>query len=662
MGRFLCTGSTTDLSPGTEIVNDLSLGQRKLAAIMFTDMVGYTALGQRDESLSFALIEEQRGLVRQVLPRHNGREIKTIGDAFLVVFASALEAARCAYDIQVAAREFNASKPSDKRFHLRIGLHLGDVLESGGDVSGDAVNVASRIEPLADEDGVCLTRQVYDQVLNKTDLSLIFLGAKTLKNVMAPLEVYRMEMPWDSKNSARASTLDRRRVAVLPFANMSPNPDDEFFSDGMTEELISALSKIEQVEVISRTSVMLYKKAPKPIKEVAKELEAGTVIEGSVRKSGNKLRVTVQMIDASRDKHLWADSYDRELDDVFEIQSDISKRVSEALQTRMLKEGPGAEKPPASVESYTSYLRAVQLVYQDSTESLKAAVDLLERATSNDPGFAKAYAGLSWAWARLALGHVDWELAVDKAEVAARRAIQLDPNLAEAHAALARVFSYRDRFDEELVEAERAVNINPNLAEGFSILGLYYATLGRLDEGYKHMSKAHELDPLSLAFYFPVVAQLSGREAEALEVLERWKTVYPRNPSVYAALSGFYMAKGDLATAQRVQDAGIEVDPTDGGLLTNQGLIYAFTQRKAEAEKTLEAIDREEVEAARLYGQVRVYAGLGRLDDAFGALDRQAEIHSWDALILTLPLFEAMRKDPRFAVFCAKAGLPYRQT
>src|SRR5690349_11239840 len=211
---------------------------------MFTDMVGYTALGQRNESLSLELANEQRKLIRPILTKHSGHEVKTMGDSFLVEFPSALNAVRCAYEIQRATRELNTSTSPDRKLRLRIGIHLGDVVEASGDISGDAVNIASRIQSLAEEGGVCVSRQVYDQVQNKFELELSSLGARPLKNVTKPVELYMMRMPWNPDTDFRRIQFDKKRIAVLPFANISPNQTDEYFSDGMTEELIATLSRI----------------------------------------------------------------------------------------------------------------------------------------------------------------------------------------------------------------------------------------------------------------------------------------------------------------------------------------------------------------------------------------------------------------------------------
>ena len=277
----------------------MSEGERRLAAIMFTDMVGYTALTQADESRAMELLERHNSIVRPYFANFHGREVKTIGDSFLVEFESALDALRCAVEVQSHLHDYNRTAGAGWKIALRVGVHLGDVIHRGGDVFGDAVNISSRIEPLADPEGICISRQVYDQVRNKFDLPLASLGEKTLKNVSVPAEVFKVMMPWDTRREPGAP--EARRVAVLPFSNLSPDPADEYFADGMTEEIISTVSRIEGAEVISRTSVMQYKKSPKPIRQISSELEAGTVLEGSIRKAGNRLRVNVQMIDAARD-------------------------------------------------------------------------------------------------------------------------------------------------------------------------------------------------------------------------------------------------------------------------------------------------------------------------------------------------------------------------
>src|SRR5437016_6052880 len=321
---------------------------------MFTDMVGYTALGQKNESLSLTLAEEQRTLLRPIFKRHAGREVKSMGDAFLVEFPSALEAVRCAYDIQRATREFNITLPEEQRVHIRVGVHVGDVVESQGDISGDAVNVASRMQSMADDGGICVTRQVYDQVQNKFELPLKSLGKRSLKNVRAPMEVYKMVLPWEDQQVAMAQ-MDAKTVAVLPFANMSPDPNDSYFADGITEEIISTLSGVSGLSVISRTSIMGYKGTTKRVKEIGGELEAGSVLEGSFRKAGNRIRVTAQLIDVRDDRHVWAHSYDRNLDDVFGVQTDIAKQVSDALRVKILTPEINRidRRPTESTKAYT---------------------------------------------------------------------------------------------------------------------------------------------------------------------------------------------------------------------------------------------------------------------------------------------------------------------
>ena len=288
---------------------------RRLAAIMFTDIVGYSALTNQMNLSALQVLERHNRLLKPFFPRYNGKEIKTIGDSFLVEFESALDAANCAVKIQEYLHDYNTSTHEDWKIKLRIGVHLGDVVHRDNDILGDAVNIASRIQPLAEPEGVCVSEQVYYQIRNKVDYSFEQLERAELKNIKFSTGVYKIVMPWQNKRGDGeqkmdvAFILDKKRIAVLPFSNISADPNDEYFSDGMTEELISIISEISDLAVISRTSVMQYKKnTSKHVADIGKELNVGCLIEGSVRKSGNHVRVAVQLIEVENDKHLWSHS------------------------------------------------------------------------------------------------------------------------------------------------------------------------------------------------------------------------------------------------------------------------------------------------------------------------------------------------------------------
>jgi len=330
--------------------------QRRLATVMFTDIVGYSSLTQKNERLALELLEEHRKIVRPIVTRHNGHEIKTMGDAFLIEFGSALEATQCAVDMQKTLHSHNEQSTVERRIHLRIGIHLGDVLKRQNDVLGDAVNIASRIERLAEADGICISQQVYDQVRNKIDCPIENLGSHQLKNIDYPIDVHRML--WEKDETAKLS-LDRKRIAVLPFLNISPDPKDEYFADGLTEELIARLSMISGLKVIARTSIMRYRGTAKSVREIGKELESGSVIEGSVRKAADRLRVTAQLIDATTQEHLWVQNYDRQLEDVFAIQTEVAQNVADALKTQLLGEERRRieKKPTGDIGAYTLYLK-----------------------------------------------------------------------------------------------------------------------------------------------------------------------------------------------------------------------------------------------------------------------------------------------------------------
>jgi adenylate cyclase len=625
---------------------------------MFTDMIGYTSLGQKNEELSLALVEEQRKVIRPVVARHNGREIKTIGDAFLVEFQSALDAVRCAYDIQRATREFNVSTAEDRRIHLRVGIHLGDVVEYGGDISGDAVNVASRIEPLAEDGGVCLSSQVKESVQNKINLHFMSIGEKSLKNVIAPMEVFRIVMPWEKEGDEPALNLDSKRLAVLPFVSMSPDPNDEYFADGLTEELIAKISMIEGLEVIARTSVMGFKKKDKKATEIARELKVGTLLEGSVRKAGNKIRVTAQLINANTEGHLWAESYDRNLDDIFAVQSSVAENVAGALKLKLFEGGKAGSESKVSLDAYTSFLRASQLYNERSEASLKEALELLHRAVSKGPTFARAYASLANVWLGLDL-YEDSVGSRRNAEEAARKAVELDSESAEAHEALGAVHEAMDRFNEARSEAEKALRINPNLAEAHYRLGSLDCLFGRFEEGIAHLKKAWELDPLSVktGFLLTHCLRVAGRIDDALAVLDRFKDLHPRSPYMYDSFATLFFQTKQFDKAEEYISAGLRYDPDNWALKVDRGCLNAYLGKRTEAEEELKKLINEG-DVQRDMAQFFIRTALEDVDEAFEALMRQAELHTWWMMVHLDPLTEILRRDPRFSEFRMKVGLP----
>ena len=630
---------------------------RRLGAIMFTDIVGYTRMAQADEALALELLEEHRRLVRPLFSGRGGTEVKTIGDAFLVEFKSALEAVLCAVDIQKRIAARNASAPEPRRLALRIGIHVGDVVHSAGDVYGDAVNVASRIEPLAEPGGVCISQQVYDSVRTRAGLDFAKMGEIELKNVELPVGVYKVGL--GEEVPAQVNVAPRERLAVLPFVNISPDPNDEYFVDGLTEEMITRLSEIKGLKVIARTSVMNYKKKEKNVSQIGRELGVGSIIEGSVRKSGNKIRVTVQLVDSGTQEHLWASNYDKQLDDIFEIQTDVASRVAQSLSTGVFAGSAGGEID--DMEAYTAYLRATQLLHEENEGSLREAVSLFEKATSKVPSFSRAQAGLAHAWCELVyLGNEEFVTGASKAEAAARLALDSGPERAESHAAMAVVHSMLDRYQESAREAERALQINPNLAQAYLSLGITYTIMGSLDRALGAFQKALELDPLSRgpANFTAYLLTLTGKTDQALEILEGQRAASPSNPRKYLALAEYYIMRGNYTKAQEYIDRAHALAPRENLDREAQGIVYALTGRREDAERIVAEVRKEPVESSMLYQSLFIRAALGDLDGAFDDLMRAAELHSWPFVVGSYPLFDKLRSDPRYEKFKAKVGLP----
>jgi adenylate cyclase len=644
--------NTTLPSSRTEIL--LPGGERRLAAIMFTDMVGYTALGQKDESLSLALVEEQRKVVRPILARHNGREVKTIGDAFLIEFSSAVDAVRCAYDIQRTVREFNLSLPSDRRIHLRVGVHVGEVIESDGDISGDAVNVASRIEPLAEDGGVRLTRQVQDFIRNRVDIPTVSLGPKHLKNVVEPLEVFRMVMPWENEKTLGQPS-DRKRLAVLPFANMSPDPLDEYFADGMTEELIDRLAQIKEIEVIARTSVMSYKGEKKKASEISKELGVGSLVEGSVRKAGNRVRVTAQLINGTTEGHMWSSHFDGNLDDIFAVQSEIAEKVAGELKIHLLETERRLleKKPTENAEAYGDFLRGRELLREEVGERrtiINQALALLKRAVELDPSFARAHVEVANCHIAQAGIYEPIELAHSIARASLKEALALNSDLPEAHSSLSNLLFNEDDLLGSEREARRALELNPSLPDPHRVLFEIAATKGDPEGMVHHIETAYRLDPIMpLNIYLlGEVYFWTGRDREALE---HWKKTEPVSPTyTYRGLADYYLTKGDLARAREYHAKVQKTQQEHPWVIYMEGALAALSGDRDKALLSMKKLeDYTKVGPVILNYIAYVDVALGDLDSYFArmgeALDARAQIQSF---MMYAPFLAKVREDPRY--------------
>jgi adenylate cyclase len=626
--------------------------QRRLAAIMFTDLVGYTALTQRNEALAMQLLEEHRKLVRPLFPKHNGREIKTIGDAFLVEFVSALEATRCAFEIQQSLYELNSGRPQDRCVLLRVGIHLGDVIHDQNDVYGDAVNIASRIEPLAPPGGICVSQQIYYQIRNKFEFPLSTLGVKTLKNVGEPVEVYRVILPWEKKESDSESGLEKNRIAVLPFANMSPDPNDEYFADGLTEELIDRLSQVRELEVIARTSVMSYKKKEKKASEIARELSVGSLVEGSVRKAGNKIRVTAQLINGATEGHLWSSHYDKNLDDIFAVQSEIAEKVVGELKIQLLESEKRTleKRPTENTEAYSNFLRGRELFREDTEAAVRQAIGLFEKAIKLDPRFARAYVCVAECHEWLSnAGYEPYDVALLSMKSSLERAIDLDQNLPEAHAVLSEMFFTEDDMPGMEGEARRALELNPSLPEPYSSLSDLAALKADPAEMVRLIETAYRLDPIRPRFIWLLgTAYLyTGREQEALEF---WKKTEQLAPAfTYRGMTEYYLTKGDLEKAKELHVKAEQLEPTRPWVIWMGGVIAALETDKEKALLAIKKIEDAKIGPFSFNLIGYIYHALGDFNSYFECMNKALEAHALvPSTMMYSPLFARARADPRY--------------
>jgi len=620
---------------------------------MFTDMVGSTLAAQTNEAQALRLRDEQAALVQPLFRDHGGREIKSLGDGFLAEFESALRAVECAIDIQeqLGGRNRAAGGPP---IELRIGIHLGDVEQRGADIVGDAVNIASRIEPLAPPGGVCISGEVFSQVRNKLPNRFEKLPPTPLKGLRVPIEVYRVALP-DRGQTVPPDESAPRGIAVLPFANISPDPNDAYFADGLTEELISVLSQLGGLRVIARTSVLPFRSTTKGIAEIGRELGVSSILEGSVRKAGSRLRITVQLIDVATQAHLWARTYDRELVDVFAVQAEIAREVAEALKVTLgtTEEARLESRPTVRPDSYLAYLKGRVLLRDRTAEALAAAKEQFELATRLDPRNAFAFSGLSDV-AMLQGIYVGSRSSSDleASRSHALHALELDPMLAEAHASLAHALTEELRYAEAEREFRRALALNPSYASAHHWYSLLLQGQGRAEEAVRESALAEQGDPLSVAVLSAAVMLriLLRRVDDAGAKLDRLGAVENFGPRYHLTMFEFRLAQREFDQAGRELELLRASHRYDDELIARYAFLYAATGERGRAvERLRQLIALPDRLAFKEDTIASIYAVLGDLDEAFRWLDRAAEaraVQLWDWRLD--PVYEPIRADPRF--------------
>ena len=577
---------------------------RRLAAVVFTDIVGYSAIVHQDEVLGAQLLDRQRAVVRRIVPLHGGREVETAGDSFLLEFGSALAAVQAVMAIQQTLAAENADKPAESRVVLRASVHLGDVEHRGNEVYGDGVNIAARLLPHSPEGGMALSAPVLSLVRQRMQLPVRSIGTPPLKNISHPVEIFVLDAeapksPEAKNGEARGKTAapDAQRISicVLPFTNISGDPEQEYFSDGITEDIITDLSKVSALSIVSRNTSFTYKGKPANIGQTARQLGVNHILEGSVRKAGNRVRITAQLIRASDDSHLWAERYDRDLNDIFALQDEISAAIVAALKLRLLPSEKKAieSRSTTNAEAYKLYLMARQYRATGNSRHYPLIIRLCRRAIDIDPGYARA-------WALLAIGQTLLDLDGVKGEdgsEAAQKALSLDPNLAEAHAARARLLIGTGRYEEAKAAVDRAIQLDPDSYDVHAAAARYCIATQRYDEAIRHLAQAAaivETDAWSMGMMimcYDAKHDAEGARTAAKNALERVEKIVAAEPDHGNAL-GFGV--GALVTLQQ-RDRAMEwaarallLDPENRNLRYNMSCSMV---RLHEFDRALELLE-----------------------------------------------------------------------
>jgi adenylate cyclase len=636
---------------------------RMLAAIMFTDMVGYTVMMQEDEKKAKSLRDRHRQVLQNLISEHQGQILQYYGDGTLSIFGSAIEATICGAKIQQELQK-------EPKVPLRIGIHAGDIVYDDEGIYGNGVNVASRIENLALPGSVLVSDKVNEELKNQTDVSTTELGSFKLKNVRYPLRVYSVSshgitVPTPDQVAGKINTAEHS-IAVLPFVNMSADKENEYFSDGITEEILNTLAKVDGLMVTSRTSAFAFKGKNEDIREIGKQLGVKNVLEGSVRKHGNKVRVTAQLINVDDGYHKWSEVYDRNLEDIFAVQDEIASSISEQMKKslKIHKPKPQVTKVPTeNIDAYNLYLKGMFYWYKWSPDNVQKAMKFLEEAIEIEPGFALPYAGLSACNVFLgAVGILPPKIAYPNAEKHVLKALKLDNSIPEAHISLAMV-KYFGGWNWVGAEKSfiKALELNPNSGMAHQYYAMLLATLGYNKKALKEAELAYQLDPLNapisamLAFNYHNVNMLK-------ESMEQYKLTAEIDPEFHEAWSGrgwVYYKMGEIDKAIETFERVLNYPGFRHNSLSGLGYLYDKNGQSEKAEDCLKEL--EEMETPDLQLDVEfaiIYTGLGDFDKVFKLLNSACDKRLGGLNFIKSKYWKDIQDDSRFIKLLKRMGLP----
>jgi adenylate cyclase len=562
--------------------------ERRLTAILVADVVGYSRLMSADETDTFNRLKEvQDELISSHIAQHQGRVVKLTGDGMLLEFSSVIGAVSCAVEVQRSMRAWNDKQPDARRLEFRIGINLGDVIVENDDIYGDGVNVAARLESIADPGGITISGPVREQLGNRLDHTFEELGEQTLRNIEHPVRAYRVLFDKVSTAKKRAASTTATKstrshkpsVAVLPFVNMSGDPEQEYFSDGITEDIITDLSKVSGLTVVARNSSFTYKGKTVKAEQIGRELGVDFMVEGSVRKAGARVRVTGQLIHSKDATQIWADRFDRDLTDIFSIQDEITHAIVSQLKVKLLpQEAKSIEQDPTdNVEAYTYYLRGRDFLHRRSKHYCRIARQMFAKAVALDPNYARAYAGMADCDSFLYLNYrVDVPL--DSLLATTEKALSLDNTLPEAHASRGYALAAARRYPEANAEFEKAIALNPNLFEAYFGYARASFAEGQLEQAARLFERASQLRPddyQSVCLLIHIYRSL-GRMADCkaaarhgIALAEKELSSHPDDPRPAHLGAGALFELGDMERAREWVSRALAIDPDDPLTLYN---------------------------------------------------------------------------------------------